>query len=175
MVTGDMLCLEDGDRARQIFAANNSKYHTGLVFKYLDSFPRPEGFPVWPDLPPDPTMEELREGANAAASCVGDPDEISRTVQKFIDIGADQLTFSSTVCDYDMDVLRESYELFGTHRHPEVRHRPGALHHPPARGPVRRLLRHPLSATATRRLPRQARAESARLCLGSRRVSRRWG
>ena len=41
MVTGDMLCLEDGDRARRIFAANNSKYHTGLVFKYLDSFPRP--------------------------------------------------------------------------------------------------------------------------------------
>ena len=114
MVTGDMLCLEDGDRARQVFATNNSKYHTGLVFKYLDSFPRPEGFPVWPDLPPDPTMDELREGANAAASCVGDPDEISRTVQKFIDIGADQLTFSSTVCDYDMDVLRESYELFGS-------------------------------------------------------------
>ena len=23
------------------------------------------------------------------------------------------LSFSSTVCDYDMDVLRESYELFG--------------------------------------------------------------
>jgi alkanesulfonate monooxygenase SsuD/methylene tetrahydromethanopterin reductase-like flavin-dependent oxidoreductase (luciferase family) len=113
MVTGDMLCLEDGDRARRIFAANNSKYHTGLVFKYLDSFPRPEGFPVWPDLPPDPTMDELREGANAAASCVGDPDEISRTVQRFVDIGADQLTFSSTVCDYDMDVLHESYELFG--------------------------------------------------------------
>jgi len=30
-------------------------------------------------------------------------------------VGADQLTFSSTVCDYDFDVLRESYELFGQH------------------------------------------------------------
>ena len=56
MVTGDMLCLEDGDRARRLFAANRSNYHTGLVFKYLDSFPRPEGFPVWPDLPPEPTV-----------------------------------------------------------------------------------------------------------------------
>ncbi len=46
---------------------------------------------------------------------MGDPDEISRTIQKFIDVGADQLTFSSTVCDYDMDVLRESYETFGKH------------------------------------------------------------
>ena len=114
MVTGDMLCLADGDRARRIFAANGTNYHTGLVFKYLDSFPRPEGMPVWPDLLPPPTLDELREGANAAASCVGDPDEIARTVQSFVDIGADQLTFASTTVDYDMDVLRESYELFGS-------------------------------------------------------------
>ena len=113
MVTGDMLCLQDGDRARQIFSQNRSNYHTGLVFKYLDSFGRPEGMPVWPELPVDPTPEELKAGANAAASCVGDPDEIARTIQKFVDIGADQLTFSSTVCDYDMDVITESYELFG--------------------------------------------------------------
>jgi len=113
MVTGDMMCLEDGDRARRVFAANRMNYHTGLVFKYLDSFPVPEGMPRWPDLLPDPTPEELKAGVNAAASCVGDPDEIARTIQKFIDIGADQLTFSSTVCDYDMDIVRESYELFG--------------------------------------------------------------
>ena len=115
MVTGDMLCLEDGDRARRLFAANKSNYHTGLVFKYLDSFPRPPGMPVWPELPPEPTEAELLAGTNAAASCVGDPDEIARTIQRFIDVGADQLTFSSTVCDYDFDVLRESYDLFGKH------------------------------------------------------------
>ena len=113
MVTGDMLCLADGDRARLLYTQNRMSYHTALVFKYLDSFPRPDGFPVWPDLPPDPTVDELRAGTNAAASCVGNPDEIARTVQKFIDVGADQLTFSSTVCDYDMDTIRESYELFG--------------------------------------------------------------
>jgi len=113
MVTGDMLCLADGDRARRLFAANQSNYHTGLVFRYLDSFPRPDGFPVWPELPPQPTLDDLKQGVNAAASCVGDPDEISRTIQRFIDVGADQLTFASTVCDYDMDVLRESYETFG--------------------------------------------------------------
>jgi len=111
MVTGDMLA--DGDRARRLFAANQSNYHTGLVFRYLDSFPRPDGFPVWPELPPQPTLDDLKQGVNAAASCVGDPDEISRTIQRFIDVGADQLTFASTVCDYDMDVLRESYETFG--------------------------------------------------------------
>ena len=119
MVTGDMMCLEDGDRARRVFIDNRSNYHTGLVFRYLDSFPRPEGFPVWPQLPPQPTIQELEAGANAAASCVGDPDEIGRTIQKFIDIGADQLTFSSTVCDYDMDILQESYETFGKYLIPK--------------------------------------------------------
>ena len=106
--------------------------------------PAPRGCRCGPTCCPTPTMDELRDGANAAASCVGDPDEISRTVQRFVDIGADQLTFASTTVDYDMDVLRESYELFGARDHPPVRHRPGALHDPPAGGAVRRLLRHPL-------------------------------
>ncbi len=113
MVTGDMMCLADGDRARRIVAANRASYHTGLVFKYLDSFPRPAGFPVWPDLPPDPTVAQMEVAAAAGNLCVGDPDDLARTIQRFVDIGADQLTFSSTVCDYDMDVITESYETFG--------------------------------------------------------------
>lgn len=113
MVTGDMLCLADGDLARRKYTENRMNYHTGLVFKYLDSFPRPDGLPEWPELLPPPTVEELQAGVNAAASCVGDPDEIARTIQSFIDIGADQLTFSSTVCDYEMETIHESYELFG--------------------------------------------------------------
>jgi alkanesulfonate monooxygenase SsuD/methylene tetrahydromethanopterin reductase-like flavin-dependent oxidoreductase (luciferase family) len=113
MVTSDMMCLEDGDRARRLFAANRSNYHSGLVYRYLDSFPRPEGFPVWPDLPPSPTVEQLEGAAKAGVICVGDPDDISRTVQRYVDVGADQVTFSSTVADYDLNVLRESYETFG--------------------------------------------------------------
>jgi alkanesulfonate monooxygenase SsuD/methylene tetrahydromethanopterin reductase-like flavin-dependent oxidoreductase (luciferase family) len=110
-----MVCLEDGDRARRVFAADRSNYHTGLVYRYLDSFPRPEGFPVWPDLPPDPTLAELKAAADVGAICVGDPDDCARTIQRFTDIGADQLTFAATVSDYDMDVVRESYETFGRH------------------------------------------------------------
>jgi hypothetical protein len=53
-------------------------------------------------------------GGRSGQSAEG-PDEISRTIQRFIDVGADQLTFSSTVCDYDMATLRESYETFGKH------------------------------------------------------------
>jgi alkanesulfonate monooxygenase SsuD/methylene tetrahydromethanopterin reductase-like flavin-dependent oxidoreductase (luciferase family) len=115
MVTSDMMCLEDGDRARRLVAANRANYHTGLVFRYLDSFPRPPDFPVWPDLPPAPTVEELRAAGKAGNTCVGDPDDVARTIQRFADVGADQLTFSSTVCDYDWEALEESYETFGKH------------------------------------------------------------
>ena len=115
MVTADMMCLQDGDKARQYVSTNRANYHTGLVFHYLDSFPKPEGFPVWPDLLPDPTPAELKAGTEVGMACVGDPDEIAVSLQKFVDIGADQITFSSTVCDYDMDLIRESYETFGKH------------------------------------------------------------
>jgi alkanesulfonate monooxygenase SsuD/methylene tetrahydromethanopterin reductase-like flavin-dependent oxidoreductase (luciferase family) len=115
MVTGDMMCMQDGDKARRIYAANRMNYHTGLVFRYLDSFPRPADFPVWPDLPPEPTVEALKEAASMGATCVGDPEDVSRTVQRYIDIGADQLVFSATVSDYHMDNVFEAYETFGAH------------------------------------------------------------
>jgi alkanesulfonate monooxygenase SsuD/methylene tetrahydromethanopterin reductase-like flavin-dependent oxidoreductase (luciferase family) len=112
MVTSEMVCLEDGDRARRLANANRANYHTGLVFHYLDSFPRPPGFPVWPELPPQPTVAELEAAAKVGLTCVGDPDEVAKTIQRFEDVGADQLVFAATTTDIGMDDLRESYETF---------------------------------------------------------------
>ena len=68
-----MICLEDGDRARRLAVANRANYHTGLVFRYLDSFPRPDDFPVWPDLPPEPTVDELEEAGKVGLTLCGRP------------------------------------------------------------------------------------------------------
>src|SRR6202049_1497611 len=43
MITTQMLCLEDGGRARKVFADIDSNVHLSLVFRYLDTFPRPPG------------------------------------------------------------------------------------------------------------------------------------
>ena len=43
MITTQMLCLEDGGRARDVFANIDSNVHLSLVFRYLDTFPRPPG------------------------------------------------------------------------------------------------------------------------------------
>ena len=45
MITTQMLCLEDGGRAREVFANIDSNVHLSLVFRYLDTFPRPPGVP----------------------------------------------------------------------------------------------------------------------------------
>jgi hypothetical protein len=58
MITTQMLCLEDGGRAREAFAQMDSGYYISLVFRYLDTFPRPPGIPEWPR--PFPTRRPSR-------------------------------------------------------------------------------------------------------------------
>ena len=48
MVTSGMLCLEDGQRARDALLATDDNRHKSLLFRYLDTFPRPPGIPCGP-------------------------------------------------------------------------------------------------------------------------------
>ena len=41
MVTSQMLCLEDGLKAKEIATDMTSSYHTSILFRYLDTFPSP--------------------------------------------------------------------------------------------------------------------------------------
>ena len=84
MVTTQLLCLEDGARVREIAPTLSMSYQNSLVFRYLDTFPRPEGIPVWPDLIPGADagggrrahprrrrrdVRRARRGRGRAASC----------------------------------------------------------------------------------------------------------
>jgi alkanesulfonate monooxygenase SsuD/methylene tetrahydromethanopterin reductase-like flavin-dependent oxidoreductase (luciferase family) len=115
MVTTQMLCLEDGQRARQIASHMDTGYHVSLVFRYLDTFPRPPGVPVWPDLIPDQTVEQIDAQIAQGAVAIGDPDEVSRSIQRFADIGADQLNFGMLSSSMPIDVCQEAVSTFGTH------------------------------------------------------------
>ena len=70
-----------------------SGYHTSLVFRYLDTFPRPAGVPAWPQLIPEPTPEQLEERIASGQRIVGDPDECAQAVQQYADVGCDQIIF----------------------------------------------------------------------------------
>jgi alkanesulfonate monooxygenase SsuD/methylene tetrahydromethanopterin reductase-like flavin-dependent oxidoreductase (luciferase family) len=115
MVTSTMLCLEDGKRAREAALAMNQHYHGSLLFKYLDTFPKPPGIPDWPEILPALTPDILEAGIADGSTTVGDPDECERSVQRFVDAGADQLVFGMLSSDMPIDVCVESVETFGKH------------------------------------------------------------
>jgi alkanesulfonate monooxygenase SsuD/methylene tetrahydromethanopterin reductase-like flavin-dependent oxidoreductase (luciferase family) len=119
MVTTQMLCLEDGNRARQIASGITMGYQNSLVFRYLDTFPKPPGFPVWPELLPEPTVEGLEIGVAKGLVAIGDPEECRKTIETYVGIGADQLTFGMLSTTMPIDIAVEAVETFGAHVLPE--------------------------------------------------------
>jgi alkanesulfonate monooxygenase SsuD/methylene tetrahydromethanopterin reductase-like flavin-dependent oxidoreductase (luciferase family) len=119
MVTTQMLCLDDGDRARREFARMGTGYHQSLVFRYLDTFPKPPGLPVWPDLVPEPTVADLEDRVRSHLACVGDPGEVSETLRAYQAAGADQVVFGLLSSLVPIDLAVESVETFGRHVIPE--------------------------------------------------------
>ncbi|MGQ0803676.1 MAG: LLM class flavin-dependent oxidoreductase [Actinomycetota bacterium] len=119
MVTSQMLCLEDGQRARDISCNMTSGYQNSLVFHYLDTFPKPPGIPNYPDLIPEPTPEDLEKNIGAGLVCSGTPEEVTRAVKGYADIGADQLVFGQLSTTMPIEIALESVETFGKHVLPE--------------------------------------------------------
>jgi alkanesulfonate monooxygenase SsuD/methylene tetrahydromethanopterin reductase-like flavin-dependent oxidoreductase (luciferase family) len=115
MVTSQMLCLEDGQKARDVACNMTSGYQNSLVFRYLDTFPKPPGIPVWPALIPEPTPEGLQAAIDSGLVCIGTPDEVEKGVKGFADIGADQLVFGMLSTTMPRDIALEAVETFGKH------------------------------------------------------------
>jgi alkanesulfonate monooxygenase SsuD/methylene tetrahydromethanopterin reductase-like flavin-dependent oxidoreductase (luciferase family) len=119
MVTSQMLCLEDGQRAREIAQNITIGYQNSLVFRYLDTFPRPPGIPEWPERIPEPTPESLEAGIAKGILTIGTPEECARAVKGYEDVGADQMTFGMLSTTMSIDVAVEAVETFGRHVIPE--------------------------------------------------------
>jgi hypothetical protein len=91
---------------------NGQMYHQSLAFRYLDTFPKPEGVPVWPDLVPELEAEQVRAAVADGAMCVGDPDTVRGVVRGFADMGCDQLGFALLAGRLPTDVATDSLRLF---------------------------------------------------------------
>lgn len=106
-------CSENGDEARELMTNSRNGRQQSLVFKYLDTFPKPPGIPEWPTEIPDPSLEELAVGYEKGSAIVGTPDECAVAVQKWVDIGMDQLIMGPTGTTHPYPVIEKSVELFG--------------------------------------------------------------
>ena len=82
---------EDRDQARRDFLRGGNNYQMSQVFRYHDTFPRPEGFPVWPDVMPELNEEQLDGFLELGAAIVGDPDDVVAQVKRWEATGADQM------------------------------------------------------------------------------------
>ena len=113
-ISTSFMCLEDGDAARDWMTRSRNGRQQSLVFKYLDTFPKPPGIPEWPNEIPDPTLEQLAIGREKGASIVGTPDDCAEVLQKWQAIGVDQLIMGPTGSTWPYELVEESVELLGT-------------------------------------------------------------
>jgi alkanesulfonate monooxygenase SsuD/methylene tetrahydromethanopterin reductase-like flavin-dependent oxidoreductase (luciferase family) len=112
-ITTSFMCLEDRDEARNYMAHSGNGRQQTLVFHYLDTFPKPPFVPDWPTEIPDPTLEAIEKGFQSGAAIVGDPDDCAQGIQKWVDIGVDQLIMGPSGSTYPHELLERTVTLFG--------------------------------------------------------------
>jgi alkanesulfonate monooxygenase SsuD/methylene tetrahydromethanopterin reductase-like flavin-dependent oxidoreductase (luciferase family) len=112
-VTTSFMCHEDREEAKRLVSTSGNGRQQTLVFHYLDTFPKPAWVPEWPAEIPDPTIEQIEKGFASGASVVGTPDDCAQAIQKWVDVGADQLIMGPSGTVYPHETLETTIKLFG--------------------------------------------------------------
>jgi len=115
MITTQMICMEDGAKARKAFLEAESNYHLSLVFRYLDTFPKPAGLPDWPEIIPGMDAATLDAAIAAGQVAIGSPDEVNKAIEVYSQTGADQLAFGMLSTSMERETCEEAVETFGKH------------------------------------------------------------
>jgi alkanesulfonate monooxygenase SsuD/methylene tetrahydromethanopterin reductase-like flavin-dependent oxidoreductase (luciferase family) len=116
-VTTNMFCLEDGDKARHLYAGAKVEKFAEYFFNWVDSIPRPEGMPREGPVAglPMPTPAELKAGLAGGGRQIGAPEEIAEVIRMYEAIGVDQLIYPPLTLTLDQKYVLESIEVFGKH------------------------------------------------------------
>jgi alkanesulfonate monooxygenase SsuD/methylene tetrahydromethanopterin reductase-like flavin-dependent oxidoreductase (luciferase family) len=115
MITTTMICMEDGAKARKTFLEADSNYHLSLVFRYLDTFPKPPGVPEWPEIVPAMDAASLDSVIASGDVAVGTPEEVNKAMERYVATGADQLSFGMLSSSMSIESCEEAVETFGKH------------------------------------------------------------
>lgn len=112
MITNTAVVLEDGKEARELATNMGSGRHHSLVYRYHDTFPKPEGVPDWPTTLPDPSLDGVQSLINHGYMLCGSPDEVTEQMEQYVEVGPDQLVFGLPI-DMPIEAAIETVELFG--------------------------------------------------------------
>ena len=117
MVTPGGVVAEDRETAYEWATARHSSYVGSLMFRYHDTFPKPPGVPVWPDLVPDVTRDAIPY-LMAGGRIMGDPDDALKQCRRWEAAGADQVVFGlgPTTLEQSLETIR----LMGEHVIPKI-------------------------------------------------------
>ncbi|MFI5631354.1 LLM class flavin-dependent oxidoreductase [Streptomyces sp. NPDC051664] len=119
MVTSTAICAETHAKAVEIAVGGGLNYLQSLLFRYHDTFPRPEGIPEWPELLPEYSEEIIELLIAEELMICGDPDEVLRQCRRWEQAGADQLSFGLPIGISREDTMN-SIRLIGEHVIPKI-------------------------------------------------------
>jgi alkanesulfonate monooxygenase SsuD/methylene tetrahydromethanopterin reductase-like flavin-dependent oxidoreductase (luciferase family) len=117
MVTTGAFVAEDDDRAVEAATRPHNSYLASNVYRYHDTFPHPPEIPLWPDLMPDATPEDIPTARERGGIC-GDPDHALEQCRRWEEAGCDQLVFGTGSARHE-DTL-EMIRLIGEHVIPKI-------------------------------------------------------
>lgn len=119
MVTSTAICAETHDKAVEIAVNANMNRFQSLVFRYHDTFPRPEIIPEWPEILPEYNAEIVELLIAEELLICGDPSEVRAQCKRWEEAGADQLSFGlPTGVSYE-DTMT-TIKLIGEHVIPHI-------------------------------------------------------
>jgi alkanesulfonate monooxygenase SsuD/methylene tetrahydromethanopterin reductase-like flavin-dependent oxidoreductase (luciferase family) len=122
MITTAAYVAESVDDAVRAAVAARPNYLVSNVFRYHDTFPHPEGVPVWPDRIPDATPDMIPDLVTSTesltASLTGTPDQALEACKQWEAAGADQVSFGFGPAEQE-DALR-TIRLLGEHVIPKL-------------------------------------------------------
>ena len=117
MVTTGCYVSEDERAAFETACQPSAAYHVSNVYRYHDTFPHPDTIPVWPDLVPTMTTDQLPY-MRELGMIVGDPDHALEQCLRWEAAGVDQLVFGTGAAPQS-DAL-EMIRLMGEHVIPKI-------------------------------------------------------
>ncbi|MEU8539721.1 LLM class flavin-dependent oxidoreductase [Streptomyces sp. NPDC048717] len=119
MVTSTAICAETHEKAVEIAVGGGLNYLQSLLFRYHDTFPRPEGIPEWPELLPEYSAEIIELLIQEELMICGDPGEVLAQCRRWEEAGADQLSFGLPIGISSEDTMN-TIKLIGEHVIPRI-------------------------------------------------------
>jgi alkanesulfonate monooxygenase SsuD/methylene tetrahydromethanopterin reductase-like flavin-dependent oxidoreductase (luciferase family) len=113
MCVSHLTCMPDRNEAFELNTRIDMRLYQSLVYRWLNTFPKPAGVPDWPAVMPEPTLDEIKAQVEAGIIAVGDPEDCARVCQQYENAGADQLVVSPMTTTMPFETAVDSMKLFG--------------------------------------------------------------